>query len=115
MKSLRGLNYEERLKALYLQPLEKRRKIKDLVLTQKTLHNLYRRLRTGLTRSSLRLLHYTGRIRLLTLMHNHATIRWPGLNRNRELSAYTAGAIGLHVGIPSPVFSFAFKKTVRVQ
>ncbi len=39
MKGLRDLNYEDRLKALKLQSLEKRRIRKDLVLTDKTIYN----------------------------------------------------------------------------
>ncbi len=39
MKGLRGLIYEERLKDLKLQPLEKRRLRNDLVLTHKILNN----------------------------------------------------------------------------
>ncbi len=64
-KSLRGLNYEDKLKAQKLQSLEKRRIKKiiynhiDLEATQ--LFKLPRR--RGLRRSSLRLLQQTGRIR----------------------------------------------------
>ncbi len=39
VKGLRGLHYEEHLKALKLQPLEKRRLRNDLVLTHKILNN----------------------------------------------------------------------------
>ncbi len=39
VKCLRGLTYEERLKTLKLQPLEKRRIRNDLVLAQKILYN----------------------------------------------------------------------------
>ncbi len=68
VKVLRGLNYEEILQALKLQPLEKN----NLVLTYKILNNhieleaaqlltFFRR--PGLRRSSFRLLHQTGRTR----------------------------------------------------
>ncbi len=39
VKGLRGLTYEERLQALKLQPLGKRRQKHDLVLTRKILYN----------------------------------------------------------------------------
>ncbi len=67
MKGLRGLTYDERLQALKLQPLGN-----DLVLTHKILYNhidldatqlsKFSR-RPGLRRSSMRLLHQTGRTR----------------------------------------------------
>ncbi len=72
VKGLRGLTCEERLQALKLQPLGKRRLRNDLVLTHKILYNhidldatqllKYSR-RPGLRRSSIRLLHQTGRTR----------------------------------------------------
>ncbi len=72
VKGLRSLTYEERLQALKLQPLGKRRLRKDLVLTHKILYNYidlkaaqffkFSR-RPGLRRSSIRLLHQTGRTR----------------------------------------------------
>ncbi len=72
VKGLRGLTYEERLQALKLQPLGKRRLRNDLVLTHKILNNhidldatqLFKfSTRPGLRRSSITLLHPTGRIR----------------------------------------------------
>ncbi len=72
VKDLRGLTYEERFQALKLQPLEKRRLRNDLVLTHKILYNhkdpeatqLFKfSSRPGLRRSSIRLLHQTGRTR----------------------------------------------------
>ncbi len=72
VKGLRGLTYDERLKALMPQFLEKRRLRNDLVLTHKILYNQtdleathlfkYSR-RPELRKSSLRLLHQTGRTR----------------------------------------------------
>ncbi len=72
VKSLRDLSYEERLKELKLQSLEKRGIRNDLVLTHKIIfHEIdleasklfkYSR-RPGLRRSSLRLYHQTGRTR----------------------------------------------------
>ncbi len=70
VKGLRGSTYEERLQALKLQPLGKRGLINDLVLTHKILYNhidldatqLFKfSRRPGLWRSSIRLLHQTGR------------------------------------------------------
>ncbi len=67
-----SLTYEERLQALELQPLGKRRLRNDLVLTHKLLYNhidldttqLFRFFRMPrLRRSSIRLLHQTGRRR----------------------------------------------------
>ncbi len=67
-----GLTYEQRLQALKLQPLGKRRLRNDLVLTHKILYNdidmdatqLFKfSRRPGLRRSSIRLLHQTGRTR----------------------------------------------------
>ncbi len=72
VKGLRSLTYEERLQDLKLQPLEKRRLRNDLVLTHKILYNhldleatqLFKlSSRPGLRRSSIRLLHQTGRTR----------------------------------------------------
>ncbi len=72
MKGLRGLTYEERLQALKLQPQGKRGLRKDLVLTHKILYDhtnlratqLFKfSRRPGLRRSSIRLLHQTGKIR----------------------------------------------------
>ncbi len=72
VKGLRGLTYEERLQALKLQPLGKRRLRNDLVLTHKILNNhvdldatqLFKfSRRPGLRRSSIRLLNQTGRTR----------------------------------------------------
>ncbi len=72
VKGLRGLTYKERLQALKLQPLGKRRLRNDLVLTHKILYNhidlvatqLFKfSRRPGLRRSSIRLLHQTGRTR----------------------------------------------------
>ncbi len=72
VKSLGGLTYEEQLQTLKLQPLGKRRLRNDLVLTHKILHNhidqdatqlLKFSRRPGLRRSSIRLLHQTGRTR----------------------------------------------------
>ncbi len=72
VKGLRGLRYEERLQALKLQPLGKRRLRNDLVLTHKIIHNyidldatqLFKfSRRPGLRRSSIRLLHQTWRTR----------------------------------------------------
>ncbi len=72
VKGLRGLTYEERLQALKLQPQGKRRLKNDLVLTRKILYNnidldatqLFKfSRRPGLRRSSIRLLHQTGRTR----------------------------------------------------
>ncbi len=70
VKDLRGLTYEERLKALKLQLLEKRRFRNDLVLTHKILYNQidleatklvkFSR-RPRLRKSSIRLLHQTVR------------------------------------------------------
>ncbi len=66
VKGLRGLNYEERLQALKLQPLEKRRLRNYMVLTHKILYNhidleatqLFKfSRRPGLRKSSIRLLH----------------------------------------------------------
>ncbi len=71
VKDLRGL-LEERLQALKLQPLGKRRLRNDLVLTHKILHNQINldatqffkfSRRRELRRSSIRLLHQTGRTR----------------------------------------------------
>ncbi len=72
MKGLRGLTYEERLKALKQQPLEKRRLRNDLALTHKILYSQkyleatqlskFPR-RPGLRRSSIRLLYQTGKTR----------------------------------------------------
>ncbi len=70
-KGLRGLTYEERLRALNLQPLEKKA-TKWLVPDQKILYNhidleatqLFKfSSRPGLRRSSIRLLYQTGRTR----------------------------------------------------
>ncbi len=70
MKGLRDLNYEERLKALKWQPLEKKMTKNDLVLTHKIIYNkidleatqLFKlSRRPGLRRSSPRLLQQTGR------------------------------------------------------
>ncbi len=70
VKGFRGLTYEERLQALKLQPLGKRRN--DLVLTHKILYNhidldatqLFKfSRRPGLRRSSIRLLRQTERTR----------------------------------------------------
>ncbi len=67
-----GLTYEERLQALKLQPLGKRRLRNDLVLTHKILYNhidldatqLFKfSRRPGLRRSLIRLPHQTGRTR----------------------------------------------------
>ncbi len=72
VKGLRGLTYEERLQALKLQPLGKRRLRNDLVQTLKILYNhidldaaqLFKfSRRPGLRRSSIRLLHKTRRTR----------------------------------------------------
>ncbi len=72
VKGLRGLTYEERLQALKLQPLGKRRLRSDLVLTHKILYNhidldttqLFKfSRRPGLRKSSITLLHQTGRTR----------------------------------------------------
>ncbi len=72
MKGLGGLTYEERLQALKLQALGKRRLRNDLVLTHKILYNhidldvpqLFKfSRRPGLRRSSIRHLHQTGRTR----------------------------------------------------
>ncbi len=72
VKCLRDHNYEDRLKELKLQSLEKRRIRNDLVLTHKTIYNqidleasqLFKiSRRPGLRRSSLRLLQKTGRTR----------------------------------------------------
>ncbi len=72
VKGLRGLTYEERLQTLKPQPLGKRGLRKDLVLTDNILYD-YTNLdatqlfkfsrRPGLKRSSIRLLHQTGKIR----------------------------------------------------
>ncbi len=71
-KGLGGLTYEERRKALKLQPIEKRRLRNDLVLPHKILYSrihlgapqlfTFSR-RPGLRRPSIRLLHQTGRTR----------------------------------------------------
>ncbi len=70
VKGLRGLNFEERLNALKLQLLEKIRIRNDLALTRRILYNqidleenqLFKfSRRPGLRRSSIRLLHQTGR------------------------------------------------------
>ncbi len=72
VKGFRGLTYEERLQALKLQPLGKRRLRNNLVLTHKILSNyidldatqLFRfSRRLGLRRSSIRLLHRNERTR----------------------------------------------------
>ncbi len=77
VNGLRGLNYEERLKALKLQPLEKRGIRNDLALTHKILYNqiglhatqLFKfSRRPGLRRSSLILLQQPGRIRRRTII-----------------------------------------------
>ncbi len=69
MKGLRDLSYEERLKKLKLQSLEKRRIRNDLVLSHKIMFHqidleaskLFKFSRsTGLRRPSLRLLQQTG-------------------------------------------------------
>ncbi len=59
MKGLRGLSYEERLQALKLQPLEKRRLRNDMVLTHKILYN---HIDLVLSRGMNFLLRTTGRI-----------------------------------------------------
>ncbi len=70
VNGLTGLTYEERLQVLKLQPLEKRRLRNDLVLTHKMLYkhidleatHLFKiSRRPGIRRSSIRLLHQTGR------------------------------------------------------
>ncbi len=72
MKGLRGLTYEERLKGLKLQPLEKRRLRNDLVLIHRILYNqidleatqLFKfSKRPGLRESSIELVHQNGRTR----------------------------------------------------
>ncbi len=72
VKGLRDLTYEERFQALKLQPLGKRGLINELVLTHKILYDhtnldatqLFKfSRRPGLRRSSIRLLHQTGKIR----------------------------------------------------
>ncbi len=72
VKGLRDLSYEERLRVLKLQSLEKRRIRNDLVLTHKFMFHqidleaskLFKfSRRPGLRRSSLRLLQQTGRTR----------------------------------------------------
>ncbi len=72
LKGLRGLTYEERLQALKLQPLGKRRLGNHLALTHKILYShidlnathLFKfSRRPGLRRSSIRLRHQTGRTR----------------------------------------------------
>ncbi len=72
VKGLRGLTYEGWLQALNLQPLWKRRLRNDLVLTHKIFYNhidldatqLFKfSRRSGLRRSSVRLLYQTGRTR----------------------------------------------------
>ncbi len=72
VKGLRGLTDEERVQALKSQLLGKRRLRNDLVLTHKILYNhidldatqLFKlSRRPGLRRSSIRLLHQTGRAR----------------------------------------------------
>ncbi len=72
VKGLRGFTYEERLQALKLQPLGKRRPRNDLVLIHKLLYNhidldathLFKfSRRPGLRRSSIKLPHQTGRTR----------------------------------------------------
>ncbi len=65
VKGLKGITYEEGLKALNQQPLEKRRQRNNLVLTHKLLNNQIDLEVTELfkfsRRSSLRQLHQTGR------------------------------------------------------
>ncbi len=67
VKGLKGITYEERLKALNQQPLEKRRLRNDLLLTHKLLNNQIDLEVTLLfkfsRRSSLRQLHQTGKTR----------------------------------------------------
>ncbi len=72
VKGLRGLTYEERLQALKLQALVKRRLRRDMFLTHKILYNhidldatqLFKiSRRPGVRRSSIRLLHQTRRTR----------------------------------------------------
>ncbi len=96
---LRGLTYEERLQALKLQPLEKRRLRNDLVLTHKMLYNLidldatqlfkFSR-RPGLRRSSIRLLHQTGRThrsRTTAFDKGEAVHQWVPICCNRKISS----------------------------
>ncbi len=75
VKGLRDLNYDDRLKDLKLQSLEKRRIRNDLVLTHKIIYNqsdleesqLFKVCRKpGLRRSSLRLFQQTGRTQTRT-------------------------------------------------
>ncbi len=65
VKGLRDFNYEDRLKELKLQSLEKRRIRNDLALPHEMIYNQLFKVsrRPGLRRSSLRLLQQTGRTR----------------------------------------------------
>ncbi len=76
MKGLRGLIFEERLQALKLQPLGKRRLRNDLVQYRSGCNSIGQ----GLRRSSRRLLHQTGRTRRRRISFACRVVKnWNGL------------------------------------
>ncbi len=127
MKGPRGLTYEDRLQALKLQPIGKRRLKNDLVLSHKTHYNhidldatqlfKYPR-RPGLRRSSIRRLHQTGRTRrrrnsfvgMVVHNWNHLPFSVASVTEQRKfkqlLDSYFCAYIFSLFSVFAPIWSF---------